>query len=281
MPVCETHRSFVNTWECDENGHMNVQFYLKRFDEAAAVFSVLDDQAGTLAGQSIIRHVRYHRELHAGDSTVIRSGIGGSGLHNGQCFHILSNAMTGEVCTTALDVLRKSNAVKGSVNGVGEIPEVVHPRGLQVGPVEPFESNSLLERGMAIITNHSVVGQHDLDQYGNLMTHRVVSRFTDGAPHIWEAAGVTTKWLNENNNGRVAVEMKVEILDRVAPGAVLRLVSRTSEVAGRTLRIDHQLEELQGPRQLRALARGSVRCLVMNLETRKAVALPVDVKVTG
>ena len=35
-----TQRGFVNTWECDENEHLNVQFYFARFADAAAHFLV-------------------------------------------------------------------------------------------------------------------------------------------------------------------------------------------------------------------------------------------------
>ena len=36
----ETQRAFVNTWECDENDHLNVQFYWKRFGDAAQVLQL-------------------------------------------------------------------------------------------------------------------------------------------------------------------------------------------------------------------------------------------------
>ena len=48
----ESHRSFVNTWECDDNAHMNVQFYFKRFDEAVAVAESAEVAVVCVGGKS-------------------------------------------------------------------------------------------------------------------------------------------------------------------------------------------------------------------------------------
>ena len=41
MSAVETLFSFVNRWECDENDHLNVQFYFSRFDEADRQFRLV------------------------------------------------------------------------------------------------------------------------------------------------------------------------------------------------------------------------------------------------
>ena len=104
-----------------------------------------------------------------------------------------------------------------------------------------------------------------------LRTDRIVGCFSDGASHIWEHAGITTEWLNASNNGRVSVEMKVQPASRIAAGEALELVSRVADQKGRTFRLVHTLRSLKDGR---VAARGEVCCLVMSLESRRAVALP-------
>ena len=76
-----TYRGTVYPTQCDHMGHMNVMFYVQKFDEA--VWQVLagigltaarmrGDQIGMAA---VEQHIIYKRELRAGDSVSIRSGI--------------------------------------------------------------------------------------------------------------------------------------------------------------------------------------------------------------
>lgn len=265
--MIETHRAFTNRWECDENSHMNVQFYLKRFDEAARILDTLtgiDSQA-----HLIVRHVRYHSELHEGDGTITLSGRV-EGLGQNGIAHVMSHSRTGTICTTAWDTLSDKFDDKVPVADARAL-EAAAPRGLSTGPVETTDARGLLADGKAVATNYSVVEALDLAPDGRMYTNRIVSRFTDGAPHIWDFAGVASDWLQENGYGRVAVEMKIMPIGKPQTGEALRLITFVPDRAERTFRVSHQLESLTTGE---VIARGDVRCLIMDLEKRKAVHLP-------
>ncbi len=79
LPI--TYRGAVYPWNCDHMGHMNVMWYVSKFDEATwQVFGLLG-----LTPSFMQRHHRgmagvqqntsYKRELRAGDIVTIRSGI--------------------------------------------------------------------------------------------------------------------------------------------------------------------------------------------------------------
>lgn len=79
MHPIETYRGFVYPWEIDQNGHLNVQQYARRFDEATWHFFhavgltqayLMGNERGMVA---LEQHVRYLREVHAGAVLVIRS----------------------------------------------------------------------------------------------------------------------------------------------------------------------------------------------------------------
>lgn len=269
--MIEIHRSFVNTWECDENGHMNVRFYLRRFEEGAAVFVASHSDNGSAA---ILRHrhVRYHRELLEAESTLTLAAVPGDGPFKGYLVQVLKDISTGRICATSLDCF-DGLQVAATASDFDTL-EAASPRGLASGDAQADDDAFLeqsLKAGRAITTNQMIVATDDLDAAGRLRTDRIVACFSDGASHIWEHAGVTTAWLNTNNHGRVSVEMKVQPVAGVEPGEVLGMISRVAGHQGRTFRLAHTLRSLEDGRPV---ARGEACCLVMNLETRRAVPLP-------
>lgn len=76
----ETYRGAVYPWHCDHIGHMNVMWYVGKFDEATWNFfaaiglppSYLRDTAGMSAVQ---QNISYKRELHAGDTVAVRTHV--------------------------------------------------------------------------------------------------------------------------------------------------------------------------------------------------------------
>jgi acyl-CoA thioester hydrolase len=77
----ETARGTVYPWHCDHMGHMNVMWYVGRFDEATwQLFAALGMDRGYLSERrrgmaAVDQHLQYLRELHAGDVLAIRSGV--------------------------------------------------------------------------------------------------------------------------------------------------------------------------------------------------------------
>ena len=76
-----TYRGTVYPWHCDHMGHMNVMWYVGKFDEAtwqllAAVgltaARLRQDGMGMVA---VEQHIEYKRELLAGDLLTIHSSV--------------------------------------------------------------------------------------------------------------------------------------------------------------------------------------------------------------
>jgi len=74
-----THQSLVYPWHCDHMGHMNVMWYVGKFDEATWHFFATigvtaqylrDNGLGMAAAD---QHIRYKAELLAGDLIIVRS----------------------------------------------------------------------------------------------------------------------------------------------------------------------------------------------------------------
>lgn len=77
----QTYQGTIFPWHCDHMGHMNVMYYVGKFDEATwALFSSLglsgkkmrEDRKGMVA---VEQNIQYKKELMAGDVVIIHSEI--------------------------------------------------------------------------------------------------------------------------------------------------------------------------------------------------------------
>ena len=98
-----TYRGAVYPWHCDHVGHMNVMWYVGKFDEATWNFFhaigvtpayLRENQRGMAA---VDQHIEYKRELHAGDVVTVRTTL--LELHGKKVRfrHEMTNDGTGEV----------------------------------------------------------------------------------------------------------------------------------------------------------------------------------------
>jgi acyl-CoA thioester hydrolase len=76
-----TYRGTVYPWHCDQVGHMNVMWYVGKFDEATwQFFNMLGLSPSYLRAAkrgmaAVDQHISYVRELHAGDVITIRTSL--------------------------------------------------------------------------------------------------------------------------------------------------------------------------------------------------------------
>jgi acyl-CoA thioester hydrolase len=76
-----TYRGTVYPWHCDHMGHMNVMWYVGKFDEATwHILAATGATASRMrtAGFGLVaveQHIEYKREILAGDLLTIRSSI--------------------------------------------------------------------------------------------------------------------------------------------------------------------------------------------------------------
>ena len=76
-----TYRGVVYPWHCDHMGHMNVMWYVGKFDEATwQLCSAIGCTPSYLqlngrAMAAVDQRISYRRELHAGDAITVRSAV--------------------------------------------------------------------------------------------------------------------------------------------------------------------------------------------------------------
>jgi acyl-CoA thioester hydrolase len=101
-----TYRGAIYPWHCDQVGHMNVMWYVGKFDEATwQFFNMLGLTPSWLreAGRgmaAVDQHISYLRELHAGDVVTIRTTLLEFREKSLRFGHEMTNDETGEVAAT-------------------------------------------------------------------------------------------------------------------------------------------------------------------------------------
>ena len=106
--LVETYRGTVYPWHCDHMGHMNVMWYVGKFDEATwSLFARIGLGAAYLREQgrkmaAVDQHLQYKKELFAGDVVEVGSGVLEMRDKSIRFFHEMKNADTGEICATSL-----------------------------------------------------------------------------------------------------------------------------------------------------------------------------------
>jgi acyl-CoA thioester hydrolase len=101
-----TYRGTVYPWHCDHIGHMNVMWYVGKFDEANWNLIARIGLTPTYLRQSgygmaaVQQNISYKRELLAGDIIEIRSRVLELGNKSVRFLHEMRNGETGEIAAT-------------------------------------------------------------------------------------------------------------------------------------------------------------------------------------
>jgi len=101
--MIETYRGAIYPWHCDHMGHMNVMWYVGKFDEATwNLFAALGVTAAFLKENgrgmaAVQQNITYKRELHAGETVIVRSAFLEVREKLARFVHEMRNAVTDEV----------------------------------------------------------------------------------------------------------------------------------------------------------------------------------------
>ncbi len=103
-----SYKGVVYPSQCDHMGHMNVMWYVGKFDEASwQLFfalgltpSRLRDSKRGMAG--LEQRIEYKRELRPGDVVTVRSGVLEVGEKTIRFVHRMDNDETGEVAAMTI-----------------------------------------------------------------------------------------------------------------------------------------------------------------------------------
>jgi acyl-CoA thioester hydrolase len=106
--MIETYRGTVYPWHCDHMDHMNVMWYVGKFDEGTWNFlamlgitpNYLRDNGRGMA--AVDQRIAYRREVRAGDTVAVRTGAIEIKDKSVRFVHEMRNAETDEISAITL-----------------------------------------------------------------------------------------------------------------------------------------------------------------------------------
>lgn len=105
-----TYRGAVMTWECDSNHHMNVMYYINKFEHAGRNFDLFLDlfkpaEADKVGIVVLEQTIKYLNEALEDDLLYIESELVDVGNKTITCFHEMKNARSNELVASMRIVL--------------------------------------------------------------------------------------------------------------------------------------------------------------------------------
>lgn len=285
----EIWRGGVNTWECDEMGHLNVRFYVARAMEGLVGLAAalgMPQAFAPDAGASLIpreQHIRFLREAHPGAQLHMRGAVIAIDETEAQVVQVLYHSGTGEPAATF--VSRVSHVTTGDGRPfpwprhtrelaralTAATPAYAAPRGLTL---EPVQSEASLERAKALGLKTIAMGAvspQDCDAFGRMRAEQFIGRVSDGIAQLAfqiRDVIVATAPTAPRRFGGAVLEYRLLYLDW--PRAGDRVVIH-SGLAGADARVQRLTHWMLDPVTGKAWGASMGVAVTLDLDTRKIV----------
>jgi acyl-CoA thioester hydrolase len=262
LPI--VYRGYVAPWDCDEMGHMNVQFHVaKASDALMGLLAQHGINAETRRSLSVRKHrIRFLKEMHVSDLVAIHGGITGQREHEISAVLNVCNGH-GDVCS-AFDVVIEGT----SASALQTLAAIDEAPGLKDGD----EGTGTLEAALRFretIVNMVQPMQCDLD--GRLSPRGVMARFSEAQGHLWAMLDAPRAWAREQNLATATLEYRIRYGVRPEAGQIVRLLTDVVAASAKTIRFRHWLFDAETDEMVAAAAGAA---LFLDRNTRKAVPLP-------
>ncbi len=287
MPLFPIYRGSVNAWECDENDHLNVRFFVAKANEGLPfVLAELGFTPSALAGlgarpRVVRQHMRFLREARMATPLVVLGGICRHEPHGLTVFSEVRHSLTGAVHATLVTELALFSQAEGRRVPVPqpreelrcEVPEHGAPRGLAGDvPRAPPRRGALADLGFEEITRGRV-NASECDAHGELEPFQYVGRVSDGAVNLMVRYQTEEELArrSEGIEGGAVVEFRILHHAPLRAGSLFTIRSGMKAVSRKTQHVVHLFfDEESGA----CAASCDVIAVAIDLRARKAIELP-------
>ncbi len=285
--MIETVRSSVQTWECDQMGHMNVQFYVAREQEGlASIASALGlrpraeglGRAGLLPMQ---QHIRFLRELRPGAPYVMHGGVVEATREGLVLFQEMKHTLTGTVAATFVSTVQwadlefrtglplPSAALDRAPALAMALPAHAAPRGLDMSPPRPTPTLAEADALGLLTTLRGLVTQDLCDGFGFMKVQNYMGRLSDSIPNL--LAQTLSRSRDGTDAGGAALEYRFIYHRPAAEGDLLVVRSGMKSVGTKTYVWCHWIFDAESGE---CFATAEAVAVSLDLVQRKAMDIP-------
>jgi acyl-CoA thioester hydrolase len=248
----------VASWECDQQGHMNVQFYLGRAsDSLPALLQALglgprQCRALDVVLMPLDQHIRFLRELRPSEPFTIVGGVLGVAEDRLRLYQEMRNTLSGAVAASfvteavLVDAERRQGrvplpeALRAAAGALAvTLPDDAKPRGLALAPPRPRPSWSEADRLGLALTQQAALSPAECDGRGFMVTRAAMGRVADSMPNlIAKALGYDR---SAGKSGNAALEYRLVYHATPRQGDVLALRAGVKAIGGKSVTWAHWL----------------------------------------
>jgi acyl-CoA thioester hydrolase len=200
-------RGGVNTWECDDMGHMNVRFYVARAVEGLTGLAHALGLEGAFRPNAeatlLIReqHIRFLREARAGDPLHMTAGVLEFGEADARFLQLMIHSRTGEIAASFQTVVshvtaREERPFAWSARACAlaerlkvSVPPRAAPRSITLAPVTSGAGLAAADRMALTQLSAGALGVQDCDGFGRMRPEMFIARVSDGVPGLASLLG--------------------------------------------------------------------------------------------
>ena len=250
-----TFSTAVNTWQCDENDHLNVQFYTEFGHEASAHLLAslgLGPRAQRAAGLAVTvaeDHVRYLREFRVVDAVEVHSAPVEVGNDYLVAYHEVRNRGDGAVaatirrrvvCNRPWPEIFRARAASARM----DLPAKAQPRSVGILTLPDLTLADAPRTGLVDI-GRTVITPDECDERGEFLPRHQFGRYSDGAPVLWNHLGFDRAAMQSRQEGSVVVEMLNHYRRPLRAGDLAVVMSGLASFTDKTLVFTHFLFEAE------------------------------------
>ncbi|WP_269715577.1 thioesterase family protein [Caulobacter sp. NIBR2454] len=286
----EVWRGGVNTWECDEMGHMNVRFYVAKAMECVAGLAAELGMPGAFTPHTnatlVVRdiHVRFLREAHAGAMLSAEAGVLDI-AEDSLCALLIMRHADGQPAATCQVNLSHATARDGlpfpwpakvleqaqrlRVN----LPDIAKARSVDLSPFESAASLEAAHRLGLLRIGLGVISPQDCDVFGRMRPDVYIGRISDGVNGLVEPLRDIVASHAEPRPTRVggaALEFHLVFLDWPRAGARYELRSGVMTADAKTFHLIHWMVD---PDTGRPWGTAKAVATAFDLDARKIVPI--------
>lgn len=290
-PGVEIWRGGVNSWECDEMGHMNVRFYVAKAIEGLAGLAAELGLSGAFAPHANAtvtvreQHIRFLKEAHEGAPLAMTGGVIAMDECEARVLLLLIHPNTGELAasfqTTIVHVTAREGRpfpwparTRARAEALRvEIPERAQARSIELTPVVSMANlQHAVDLGLMRVAL-GVVGPQDCDVFGRMRPELFAGRVSDGVGALVRPLrDIVTAHADPKPTrvGGAVLEYRLVHLGWPQAGDRYEIRSGFVGTEGRTMRIVHWLLD---PDTGLPWGTSEAVAITFDLDARKAVGI--------
>ncbi len=282
------HRSSVNAWECDENGHLNVRHFIgKNYQGLIHLLAELGLTPQVLRElsaepQVVNQHIRFHREARQGMPITICGQVVErrksrfalyTELRHGK-ENTLFTAFNSEVDIVELKTRRPCNFDLNIDVSSFKVPEHGIARSLLHDDVPVTSVEEALELGY-VETGRGTVMAEECDEHGCLAFYQYAARIADAIPNFMSTIQSTDEFALRSSGelGGAVIESRADYYNTLERGSRFIILSGVRSFTAKTKHLSHLIFDLDNALLIK---HSQGIAVALDLKTRRAVPFSED-----